>query len=235
LLAYQVVNAFTERIEMRDELAWPNNKRSIFNLGTSGPGSPTWCSLKWRKSLPFGLHEELYLAEKFKDAGDHVIEHLKTGQVRRPPDGMFMPIAYLYRHSLELTLKHLIRLGIEAQLIEKSPIIDNHLGRHGLGDLWLHVRAAINARWPDSKNKCRDNTEALINDFHVVDRSGQNLRYAWDKEYYPTTQEFPDSIDLVEFKRAYEEVFNYLSGCSAVFDEIIEYIAEMRNEVKGYQ
>jgi len=184
--------------------------------------------------MPFGV-DERYLAEAFKKAGDYVIEHLKTGQVFGNPDNMFMPIAYLYRHSLELMLKHLVRLGIAARLIEESSDINCDLGKHNLYRLWSHACTAIENRWPNGDKKIISNTKALIDDFQRIDKSGQNLRYARDSQDRPTARKFPDSIELVEFRSAYEGVFNLLSGCSAEFDFIVEYITEMRNEAKGYQ
>lgn len=213
---------------MADELAWPDDRKSIFMLPTSNPHSPTWCSIDWLSSLN-GI-DECFLSSNFKKAADHVIEHLKTGRAFGHPDGLFMPIAYLYRHSLELQLKYLVRLGLAACLIEDSVQVQRDLGRHDLYKLWCHARASLEERWPDGDKDIINNTQALINDFQRIDKSGQNLRYTRDSQNRSTASKFPDSIELVEFQSVFEGVHNLLDGCATEFSRIIDYIADVERE-----
>lgn len=213
---------------MADDLAWPDDKKSIFSLPASDPHSPTWCSIEWLSS--WSDVDEGFLSSKFKIAADHIIEHLKTGQSFGHPDGLFMPIAYLYRHSLELQLKHLVRLGLAAFLVEDSAEIQRDLGRHDLLKLWCHGRAAIEKRWPDDDKIVINNTQALIRDFQMIDKSGQNLRYTRDSQDRPTALKYPESIELIEFQRVYEGVHNLLGGCASEFGSIVNYIADAERE-----
>jgi len=213
---------------MANEISWPNDRKSIFSVPVTDPDSPTLCDIKCLSRFDV---DEGFLSEEFRLAADHVIEHLKTGQTFGHPDGLFMPIAYLYRHALELVLKHLVRLGLAANLIEDSGEIRSDLQRHSLHKLWCNARIAIEKRWPDGDKKIIHNTQALIDDFQRIDKSGQNLRYTRNPQGRSTLDKYPDSIELVEFQHAFEGVHNLLSGCSWEFKEIIDYIAEAERDI----
>jgi hypothetical protein len=164
-----------------------------------------------------------YLSQQFKRAADTIIEHLSTGLAGGGhADGLFAPVAYLYRHSLELELKYLVSLAIEARMAEPDESLIASLGGHQLKPLWLFARAAIKRRWPESNPSSLENVELLIEDFTRVDRSGQSLRYSHDRKGQPTATGYPLDIDLCELKGAVEGVHNLLEGCATEFHEISE-------------
>lgn len=172
---------------------------------------PTACSIQWMQTLH--RHEGL-LSDDFRRVGDSAIEHLRQSNHWRHPDSLFMPIAYLYRHSLELALKHLLRLALVLGAIESTAEANDSLGRHDLARLWKLVRVAIEVSFPSEDRAPLRNVEVMIRDFQKIDGSGQNLRYMRDKSRRPTSLHFPRSLDLLEFRTAFEGVHNLLSGCS---------------------
>lgn len=208
---------------------WPDEPWSLFSAWSPDRSSPTWCSLQWLRGntyLDAGV-----LAEQFKRAGDEIINHLKCKPSLLHPDALFMPIAYLYRHALELKLKDLVGLACDAGLIERSNRVEEALEKHHLRRLWNPVRRAIVARWPNEPDvHVIDNTEALIRDFDRIDESGQNLRYTHDLNGQPTSVNYPEGVDLEAFKEAFSGVFHLLDGCSADFTEIVDWKREAERE-----
>jgi len=186
----------------------------------NGHGTPTWCSLNW---IADQLSDDSCFADAFKKAGDKIVAELTRGDDPWHPDPLFMPVAFLYRHALELKLKTLIRKGMELKIIDLSESdINNALGRHYLDTLWRQFRSIAVARWPGANTKDLDETEKIVAEFHCLDISGENLRYSHDKKGNKTTQRFPDSVDLSKFQETFEGAYGFLDGCEMDFDHCLE-------------
>ena len=143
--------------------------------------------------LPF---PEMY-ACGYKDAGDKVIEAAEHDT--RNPDALFFPVAFLYRHFLELTLKDLVRLGRSMGAIDISYHSQSHrcrkcghkwkveediLFQHDLNKLWKEARKLIMDVLPNGNGEVAEAleaTEKTIQEFHILDKSGQETRYATSK------------------------------------------------------
>ena len=156
------------------DFRWPKKGDSPFLGGIADPNSPTWVTLYWLSSWNVG---DSLLAVAFKEAGDKIIKELSRKEDNRNPDIFFMPIAYLYRHSLELEMKEIIKLGIRLNLVEKDGKLLRVLGNHALHPLWNIVRKIIEQYW---QNRSKDDLDAagrIVQEFHKIDRTGQHLRY----------------------------------------------------------
>ncbi|MHC4176833.1 MAG: hypothetical protein ACYSWU_04970, partial [Planctomycetota bacterium] len=71
------------------------------------------------------------------------------------------------------------------------------------------------------------NTQALIDDFQRIDKSGQNLRYTRDRQGRPIARKDPKSVELVKFQCAFEGVHKLLDACAW---DIRQYIADAKRE-----
>jgi hypothetical protein len=129
---------------MKIDLQWPKKGDHPFSGGIFDYRSPTWVDLDW---LNVWLTDSL-LADAFKEAGDKIIMELERKEDPRHPDMFFMPISYLYRHSLELQMKQVIRLGIRVEAIENSLKVKKALRHHELYRLWNYVKKIILKFWP---------------------------------------------------------------------------------------
>jgi len=98
---------------MKLEFAWPRKGDHPFIEGNFESQSPTWVDLKWLE----GYLNDSVMADAFRESGDKIIKDLERKENPRHSDVLFMPIAYLYRHSLELQMKQVIRLGIRVGAI----------------------------------------------------------------------------------------------------------------------
>lgn len=208
-----------------------NKDSKLFPDAKDGYGTPTWCSLNW---IADQLSDDSCFADAFKEAGDKIITELARGEDPRHPDPLFMPVAFLYRHALELKLKILVRKGMALKIVDlPAGDVKNALERHYLDTLWRQFRILAIAHWPDGNTTDLDAAEKTIMDFHRLDISGQNLRYAQDTKGNKTAEKFPDSVELSKFKETFEETYSLLDGCEMDFDNCLAIQSEIESSYDG--
>jgi len=193
----------------------------------SGYTSPTWCSIEWIDNYNYDVGR---LANEYKRAADKVIYALRKGNDPFHPDGLFVPVAYLYRHCLELKLKDFLSLMVQCRFVANNDNVHNALETHNLAKLWDLVKRGLRKQWPRGDTKVLANTEAMILDFHKVDKSGQNLRYCQDKNGNRTIARYPRYIDLAGLQKAFDGIYNLLNGCTTQFSNLLDCQREMEQE-----
>jgi len=212
---------------MDDEFRWPKKGDNPFLVKAVDPDSPTWASLHWLASLRV---DDSFFARAFKEAGDKIVGELTRANTFQHADMFFMPIAYLYRHSLELKMKEIVRRGIGLELIPKDEKTSEALEDHNLHQLWNFIKKVVEAHWPDGSKNDIDATGRIVQEFHNIDKSGQSLRYSKDLSGRSTLDKLPKSVQLTHVRDVFEAVFNFFDGCEAGLDHAIE----MRNEMLDY-
>ena len=197
-----------------DDSPWPKKGDDPFGGGSN---RLTNVDLDW-----FDVRQnDETIADGFKDAAEKVVERLEAGD-NYPvhADRFFFPVAYLYRHCLELKMKCLLKKSFELELIE---LVDRDiLTRHNLHKLWEKTREALEAFWPKGDKAELVVVEKSVLAFHVVDKSGQGFRYAEAKEGAPHLGRAPGTVDLARMRDVMAGVYNLLDGCSMAFDNAIE-------------
>ena len=190
-------------------LNWPRQGDRAFALDGS-PADPLLVAA-------FILPSAGAYAVGFKDAADKVVEAAASED--RNPDLLFFPVAYLYRHSLELSLKHIVRMSARSGAISlPESELDELLGGHNLYCLWRQTRAAIEAVWPDGDKSDTDAVEKIILEFHGLDKSGQAFRYPTDKSGRPHLSSAPKCVSLQNLKKAFDTVDRFLDAAYAGID-----------------
>ncbi len=170
------------------------------------------------------------MADSFKESADKIINELELTENYKHPDMYFIPIAYLYRHALELKLKQLINMSLKLELIYKSEKVLEALKNHSLAPLWHQVKLSLKKRWPTSPGDDLRAVERVILDFHSIDRSGQSLRYTKKTNGESTLLSLPKAVDLRMLKDVFGRSYNLLDGCQMTF----EHDWEVRCEMEGY-
>lgn len=214
-------------MKLTTKIRWPKMGDRPFKDKTKDIQSATWCSLSWMAN--FRLDDSLY-AEAFKEAGDKIIDELEREKSPKHPDMYFFPIAFLYRHCLELQIKSIMRLGIQLRLIRDNEELSKILAGHNLHLLWGKAKAVIMKYWPNGDEKDIKAAECIILDFHSIDKTGQNLRYSKDKAGNETVKHMPGSVQLLGFKDVFEAIYNFFSGCETGLQEGLDAMKEMESE-----
>ncbi|MBU4069015.1 MAG: hypothetical protein KKH17_12090 [Proteobacteria bacterium] len=181
--------------------------------------SPSWAYVRWLESLD--IDDSIY-SMAFKEAGDKIVKGIHRDYDGTPADIFFMPITYLYRHSLELKLKYIIKLGCDLDLIAFDEKLKKNLCKHGLHPLWNYVRKIIAIHWPTIEKRDLDKAGSVIQAFHSVDRGGQNLKYSKNTSGGKTLNNMPVSVDLSHLQVVFETLFNFLDGCEIALYDALE-------------
>ena len=204
---------------------WPRKGDNPFPANVFTPRSRTWVNLEWLKRS----FDDSSFAQAFKEAGDIIIKQLSKKGNRPYPDMLFMPIAYLYRHSLELQLKQIIKLGTDLGVVEDNKKLRDTLSCHNLQRLWNCVKQAIDEL--DSESSSTEDfssAEQIIQRFHSIDISGQALRYPKGLSENKPVANLPRFVELKHLQKVYDGLFNLLTGIEC-------YLMQMQNTLSDMQ
>ena len=108
--------------------SWPNIRKSLFQMKGESTDSKTKCFINHIGMCGFDYD---CMSRQYKDAADALISHVEAGELGKHPEAVFFPIAYMYRHSLELKLKSLLTVMSKRNLFELPD-----LTKHKLIPLW---------------------------------------------------------------------------------------------------
>ena len=147
-----------------DEFPWPRPGDILFR-SDNDPQSDAWLNWAltgWDAYASGYLEAANLLSEKV----------LETGQ---RTDTLIYPVAFLYRHYLELRLKELITQG--RKLLAGEPTLT-----HALDVLWNSVRLILEKVWPNGPTIDLDAVENVILQFHHLDLGSQAFRYPVDSK-----------------------------------------------------
>ncbi len=149
----------------------------------------------------------------FQRAADMIVDATKIDDGN--PDDLFFPVAYLYRHHMELMLKEMVRLGVRLGSLEGC---DSILGQHNLDRLWDKAKQLIKEVWPNSPDDDLNAVEQMILEFHKLDPIGQAFRYARDRHGAAHLQGAPQRVDLDNLKAKVDAVSGFLEAAWAGID-----------------
>lgn len=149
-------------------------------------------------------------------------------------DKLLFPVLYLYRHCVELMLKHLVLLGIRSRFFDDAvadQILDEDegiIGQHRLYPLWNKARDFLAHHYrSDAQIKV---AESMINELHQIDKDGQTLRYDRVKgtlqlrrpkyRHFGDAQpqpvyEIPETIHIANLRHSMDCLYAYLEGSYA--------------------
>ena len=197
-------------------IPWPGKNDKAFVEGVLGP---TQAYIEYFK---YSMDDTI-VADGFKEAADSIVNYTATGKHIGYPDKLFFPVAYLYRHGLEIYLKYLINDGIDLDILEKDDKIEKLLKSHNLRVLWNQARTVLEKFWPNGDPDDLVAVENIVLQFHQLDKSGQKLRYLKDKNGNPQLQNAPSHVDVKELKKVAAGLFNFMKGCCAGLDDAKEW------------
>jgi hypothetical protein len=205
--------------DLHEELVarWPNVPRVCFGFGE--PIHLNAC-VDWVLSGPDGMTGYI---EGYRRAAESV--YATTIRNRDSPDYMLFPLAFLWRHHLELALKHIIALG--RSLEDSAWGFPEH---HRLLELWHEAKVHIvNASSPDAPELA--NVEANLSEFQMVDPGSFGFRYPTERNSGARTlAHAPSHVNLGVLHEAMQALSNYLDAVQMELSVRLDYLSEMRAE-----
>lgn len=158
-------------------------------------------------------------AGAFKLAAEMVIDRYEDDPESPYHDELLFPVAYLYRHCLEIKLKDLIRVGIAVKFFKRADVKDV-LNDHNLAKLWTKVKKLVAHRWPNEDPTPLNAAEAIVNEFHQADPNGQVFRYDRDNGGRPHRYDkLPEFISLAKLRNTVDGVYTFLDTCRDVLQD----------------
>jgi len=193
---------------------WPKAGDILFQSGND------W----WHNAcVNYGGHPwELY-ATGYKDAADILAE--RVFETQRHADFLIYPIAFLYRHYLELRLKEIIVAG---QALLDHPADFQHV--HQLEVLWSSCRKILEEVWPGSPAGDLDAVQNCIRQFSKVDPQSMGFRYPATKDGKPTLANL-QHINIRNLQEVMALISSLLEGAST---GISVYLDDKRSMERDY-
>jgi hypothetical protein len=202
---------------MAKEMAWPAKGNKVFTALGGGKKFDLSATL-WR----YPQH-----AEAFLTAAEIVID--SYDDQRLVADDLFFPVAYLYRHCLELKLKDMVRVGVELDVLKQANV-EKIQGEHNLPKLWTQARKVLEDGWPGADPSPLQGIETVVNDFHQADSDGQAFRYPTDKSGRRHRHEkLPKAISVTALRKTMEGVYSLLDACESFFRD---YLSDVRSQME---
>jgi hypothetical protein len=175
---------------------------------------------RWMNAIFHSYTKEGYSApEAFKDAADRLVDSIDPGSTEQ--DHLAVPILFLYRHYLELDLKHVIRSARIALRLKEEDLFD-----HRLLELWKTCRSLLEQIQPNDPSRSFDAVEALIAELFNLDPFATAFRYSHDRKGNLSLNRL-DAVDLRHFRQTIDGVYRFLFGCDCVVDEYSSHRSDM--------
>nr|WP_321456103.1 hypothetical protein [uncultured Cohaesibacter sp.] len=132
-------------------------------------------------------------------------------------DYMIYPIAFLYRHHIELMLKDIFRLAVDLLEVSISGRQEKNLGRHDLAKLWSMIRPLLDPACQKAGESPLpasdlDGIDAYMRQLNEHDPNGESFRYSRSRDDTRTLGSDVVHINIRSFAFAMEKLSDYFDG-----------------------
>jgi hypothetical protein len=166
-----------------------------------------------------GVSADFLYSEGYLNAARILSNHVCNHEHRQ--DILIFPIAFLYRHHVELSLKDLVRVAHYLVAGQKPAG-----GSHPLIPLWEELKKLLADLGELPPTADLEGLEAYINQLETVDKQSQAFRYPKSRKGQPHLSGF-GGIDVRNLAEGMERLAGYLNGISARLDVLSDHKAEM--------
>jgi hypothetical protein len=207
------VNVVSDEDEEEGAGAWPDLPRVA--LGPTQDSNMVAC-LGWLQA-----RRDFYgYLEGYRRAAEAVYESIEvSGRL----DTMFLPLAFLWRHHMELALKDIIALG---RSLRDEPWA--FPGHHRLNDLWREARTYIAEHGSEDMLEL-PNVESILAEISRIDPSAAWFRYPLNVQQTDQSLNAPPThVDIVQFREAMEAVANFFSAVHSELTVRLDYATQCK-------
>lgn len=150
----------------------------------------------------------------------------------RDQDFLVYPVIFLYRHHIELALKHLLDQIPYVIGSDLTPAERKHLNKHRLDLIWLDVKPRLNcvceaAGWAAFDPADIGGIDDYIRQLSDMDTESFAFRYTRTKKGTLSLPKDLKLINLRHFAEGIERLADCLEGLQAAVDSLAEAKAEL--------
>ena len=218
LQGFALIEKCIEKRIVDNEDNFDNNLEPEFFVFTSCGFGNCYLSLK-------GINDDFFN----KITGyTEVIDYIYQNQQITNEDKLY-PLIFMFRNTIELYLKKMfytrVDNGVPARLFmakRKSHNIKK--------DLWKNVKPTIVKYAKECGEDLRviDIAEKMLDEVNTIDKNGDRFRYptSYSLEYYFNEEK----IDIANAYAYLRAIVNFLDGCGAMLDRILDYETDRKAE-----
>jgi hypothetical protein len=203
--------------DIESSMPWPDVPRLAF-----GPGHPVDlnANLAWVRSRPRDMYGYV---EGYRRAAVALYDY--AVESRSSPEYMLFPIAFAWRHYLEIALKDIIAAGRELA----GEVWGYPKGHHIL-DLWREAHPHINELGDPAAPELA-NVENNIREFDRIDFGGDGFRYPLNLAgTVPSLGNAPANVNLRVLHEAMDAIAMFLSAVRSELSSRLNYVMEYEAE-----
>ncbi len=162
----------------------------------------------------------------YREAADSIVDQAQEFGV----DLFVYPVMFLYRHYLEISLKHI--LIVLRRYFEESSELPTH---HRLDKLWGEVRTLMEKEWNTLEYMADyDAIEARINEFHKIDKLSFSFRYPVTKGNVSSLKDIPNVYGSGPLVINLKQVKEVVHGMAMILDGTIDMVADWEEARRDY-
>lgn len=146
----------------------------------------------------------------YEEAGAYLMKEARNNQ------NLFLPACYMYRNSIELLLKRIIKEDSYLPTEKKEKII--HKKKHSIEGLWNSVETCMKDGGMNVDSADLKNLRALATSIHEYDPGSSKFRYPCDKdaELFFGNKEV---LDINNVEDVFTDFTSTLNGIHQILDE----------------
>ncbi len=179
----------------------------------------------WRNNAYLEPEWGLYVLG-YREAADSIVENAEELGV----DLLVYPVMFLYRHYLEIGLKH--DLVVLRRYFGEPLNLPPH---HQLDKVWKEVRSLMEREWNTARHiEYYDAIEERIKEFQKIDEGSYAFRYPVTKQNTSSLESIPDIhgkgsaiINLMQVKEVVHEMAMFIEGT-------IDFVADHEEARRDY-
>lgn len=203
------------------EVHWPDVPRLAFD---SGPHWQFDAQLQWALS---GSHARYGYKEGYRRAASLLSREVLDG--RLSPDLAVFPLAFLWRHHIELSLKDIIADGRILADEDFEPV-----KHHCLATLWSEARKYVE-QCGDPKAPELANVEVNILEFERIDPRADGFRYPRARDgVQKNLARAPERVNLQRLHEAMLAVSNFLDAVQMEQSVRLDCRSEMMSQMGDF-
>lgn len=142
-----------------------------------------------------------------------------------PPELLVWPVAWLWRHYLELALKETIATG---KLLDDEDASWEWPHGHRLADLWRDARPSVEPHGDPAAPEL-GNVTAIIGEFDALDHDGTGFRYTQSRDGGRSLPSAPEHINVGLLDETMQRIAGFLDAVRGIQ---MEALSDLRDQAR---